>query len=100
MIIQPNSNLLYQQTKDSQEDKDMQTDEDCTEVKSDTEKVDIPIDNTRTSLDEDSSKLAQAAAVPLPCDAEDSNDDEKKLDESAENSGMLTSVTYEPKAPN
>ncbi|CAH0584083.1 unnamed protein product [Chrysodeixis includens] len=80
------------QTKDSQEEKDMQTDEDCTEVKSDTEKADIPIDNTRTSLSKEASleediKLAEAAAVPLPCDAENSNEDDEKIpDESAENS--------------
>lgn len=71
----------------------MQTDDDCTDMKSDMKKIeDSSIDTPRPryemtmepSLDDDSSKLAEAAAVPLPGDAEDSDEQEIKENKSAD----------------
>lgn len=75
----------------------MQTDDDYTEVKSDTERSENvpariprthPLTSQDTSLDDESIKLAEAAAVPLPCDAEDSNDEEEKIEE-GDSAGMV-----------
>ncbi|XP_021184155.3 trimethylguanosine synthase [Helicoverpa armigera] len=86
-VDQPN------QTKESPDE--MQTDDDCNDVKSDTERAeDAPLGTPRSrknqvskdaSMEEDSVKLAEAAAIPLPGDAEDSNDEdnEKKEDDSS-----------------
>ncbi|KAJ8716301.1 hypothetical protein PYW08_013586 [Mythimna loreyi] len=74
------------QSKDSQDEREMQTDDDGAEVRSDTERPEYmptgfprthPLASRETSLEDDSVRLAEAAAVPLPCDAEDSNDEEK-----------------------
>lgn len=83
----------------------MQTDDDCIDVKSDTERAEgIPAGTPRTnhvmsqdtSLDDESIKLAEAAAVPLPCDAEDSNDDENKEAkiEEVETAGMFLFLSF------
>ncbi|XP_075978713.1 trimethylguanosine synthase 1 [Anticarsia gemmatalis] len=77
-------NAVEQPAKESQEDRDMQTDDDCTEVKSDTEKVDDVTDSNKKeyelqklpSLDEDSK--VNPADVPLP------DDEEKEKSESDE----------------
>lgn len=79
----------FQPSKESPDEKDMQTDDECTEVKSDTEKTEEVTDNRKEyelqklpSLDEDS-KVAEAANVPLPDD-----DEEKEKVECEETPGM------------
>ncbi|KAJ8713290.1 hypothetical protein PYW07_013660 [Mythimna separata] len=67
------------QSKDSQDEREMQTDDDGTEVKSDTERAEYvpsgtlrthPLASQDTSLDDDSIRLAEAAA--------DTNDEEHR----------------------
>lgn len=105
-IVVTNMHLIHPlfystQYKDSQDEREMQTDDDCMEVKSDTERAQYTPSGTPrthhvmsqdTSLEDDSSKLAEAASVPLPCDAEDAIDDENtevKVEELGDTAGIV-----------
>uniref|UniRef100_A0A2A4JZ60 Trimethylguanosine synthase n=1 Tax=Heliothis virescens TaxID=7102 RepID=A0A2A4JZ60_HELVI len=96
-VDQPN------QTKESPDE--MQTDDDCNDVKSDTDRAeDAALGTPRSrrppvskdaSMEDESVKLAEAAAIPLPGDAEDSNDDDNKEQKELEDSSVIQQV--EPK---
>ncbi|KAJ8713288.1 hypothetical protein PYW07_013658 [Mythimna separata] len=82
------------QSKDSQDEREMQTDDDGTEVKSDTERAEYvpsgtlrthPLASQDTSLDDDSIRLAEAAA--------DSNDEEHREGKAEDGESTGTRIT-------
>ncbi|CAH1638859.1 unnamed protein product [Spodoptera littoralis] len=82
------------QPKDSPDEREMQTDDDCTELKSGGTPRLMSKD---PSLEDDTAKLSEAAAVALPCDADDDDKELKTEGSQHDNSRMPAELREDPR---